>query len=173
MGEDAATGAVRVVGLGQFVGAHALGGDGQHDRRFGIVGVPVGGVGAVKFAHAFAERRGIDHRDHQVVVLGAQHLQGAAQRRGVGDMRIDDEQAANAAVNRPVADLLDQLDQRDRLQRERAGPAPAVAERTAVGQRGQHGHAGLRGDGGTELLGDDEIDAAPEMRAMLLGGSHR
>ena len=64
----------------------------------------------------------------------------SAQRRGDAfvDMRIDDEEPAHAAMVGPVADLLDELDHRDGLKRERARPAAAVPERAAIGERRQH-----------------------------------
>ena len=106
-------------------------------------------------------------------MLGAQQLERAAQGRGVGHVGIDDEETPDAGVMGPVADLLDEFDEGPRLDRYRARPAPAVAERAAIGKRRQSGNFGAERDGGAEAVGEDSIHAAAHMRSVLLGGADR
>ena len=87
--------------------------DRQHQRGLRVVGVPIrrrrrNGIRA-RAGSASAELNSATIRSS---MLGAQHFERAAQRRGIGDMGIDDEQPPHAGVIGPVADLLDELDER-------------------------------------------------------------
>src|SRR6476661_7247489 len=86
-------------------------------------------------------------------------------------MRVDDEQAAYAGVIGPITDLLDEIDHRDGLKRDGAGPASAMTDRAAIGKRRQQRNIQLLCHSGGELVGYGGVDAAAEMRAVLFGGA--
>ena len=173
MGEHVAACAVGIVRVGQRRRVHETRRNREQQRRFGVVGVPICGIGAMKFPHPRADRRGIDQGDHQVVVFGAKHFQCAAQCRGVRHVRVDDEQAAHAAVIRPRADLLHEFDHRHGLHRDGARPAPTVAAGHAVGQSGQHRHPRPFRHRAAQFIGEHRVHAAAQVRAVLFGGAHR
>ncbi len=72
--------------------------------------MPVGGVGEKGGAHARAQLGGVEHGDHEAVVAGTENFQRAAQRGGVGDVAIDQKEAAHAGVPEPVAEVGDEGD---------------------------------------------------------------
>ena len=74
-----AFGAIRIVGAREQTGAHHVRRDREHQGGLGVIGVPILAVGEMDLAHARAERCRIEQRDHQVVMLGPQHFQRAAQ----------------------------------------------------------------------------------------------
>ena len=102
-------------------------------------------------------------------MFGPQHLQRAAQWCGVGHMAINNEQASHTAVVSPVTYLFDKLDQQNRRHGDGAGPSAAMPQRTTIGQRWQHGHAGGLRDRSAQRLGDHRVDTAAQVRAVLLG----
>lgn len=170
MREDQPLCPVGVVGRRNQLSTHQLRRRGEHQRRLGGIRVPVLAVGEMRRAHARTHRGRVDERDHEVVVLRAQHLERRAERRRVRDVGVDDEQPAHAAVVRPIADLLDDVRKRRRRERDGAGPAPAVAERAAVGHHRQHRDARRAGDLRTQPVGEHPVHSAAEMRPVLLGG---
>ena len=66
----------------------------------------------------------------------ADNFKGATKRGEISDVPVDEDQSFEAGVIEPLEDLHDGIDERVRLQGERAGPASRVPERTAVTQRG-------------------------------------
>ena len=65
-------------------------------------------------------------------------------------MRIDDEETPGIRTRAASGDFADQGDERPRAERERARPAVQIAEQATIEQQRQHGHVGLRADGGTQ-----------------------
>src|SRR5262245_24660063 len=82
-------------------------------------------------------------------------------------MAIDDEQATDATMVSPVADFLDDRDQRDGLQRYGAGPPAAMTERAAVGECGKHRDARPICNLPTKLVCQNEVHPRAEMRSVL------
>ena len=75
-------------------------------------------------------------RDQRVVETAADDFQRATQRREIADVPVDDNQSLEAGVINHSTICTDGIDQRLRLEGDRARPAARVPERTAVAQRG-------------------------------------
>src|SRR5690242_2295850 len=80
MGKYARRGSIGIVGFGEQIGTHHVGGDGQHQRSFRVIGVPVLGVGETELTHAWAERCRVEQRDHESSCSA--RSSSSAQRKG-------------------------------------------------------------------------------------------
>jgi hypothetical protein len=89
---------------------------------------------------------------------------------------VDDQQPAEAAAVQPAADLHHLVEQRARVQAQRAGES-AVLDAGAEGQRGQrvgrHRLGQPRQRAADHGLGDERVHRTGQVRAMLLDGAHR
>ena len=169
--EDEAGGAVGVVRGGEEGRAGEGRVKGEHEGGLGLIGVPVGGVGEKSFFHAGAGFGGVEDGNHEAVVAAAEDFESAAERGGIGDVTVDEKEAAESGAEKPVAEVGDEGDERLGLEGEGAGPAMGVPDGAAVGERRQHGHAGRGGDGGADVGGERGVHAGAEVRAVLLGGA--
>src|SRR5436190_7401306 len=98
--------------------------------------MPIFGISEEFATHARADFRDVANAHHGVVKTAADNFERATERGEIADVAIHKKDAFETGAVNPFEDLNDGVDERLRLQRDRARPASRVPERTAVTQRG-------------------------------------